>query len=135
MKKILLAIDAIHPDKNALEFACYLGRLTKSPVTGVFLENLVPDQKRVLKKAYGLMYMDWEIDEGSSEYKFKMACIEKSIALFEEGCANRGVSYSVQRDGGIPARELIEESKFADVLIADAETTFNKKYEGTLQNL
>lgn len=131
MKKILLAIDAIHPDKNALEFACYMGRLTKSPVTGVFLENLVADQKRVLKKAYGLVYMDWEIDEESSEYKFKMACIEKSIDLFKEGCTSRGVSYSIHRDGGIPARELIDESKFADVLIADAETSFYKKYEGT----
>jgi hypothetical protein len=30
MEKILLAIDAQNPDKNSLEFACFLARLTKS---------------------------------------------------------------------------------------------------------
>ena len=41
MERILLAIDAVNPDKGALEFACYLGKLTKSKITGVFLENMV----------------------------------------------------------------------------------------------
>ena len=58
--KILLAIDAINPDKNAMEFACYLGRLTKSKVTGVFLENLAAEEKPVLKQMLGMAYMDWE---------------------------------------------------------------------------
>ena len=32
MEKILLAVDAINPDNNSLEFAGYLGRLTKSKI-------------------------------------------------------------------------------------------------------
>ena len=44
MEKILLAIDAYNPDKNAIEFACYLGRLTKSKITGIFLENVTAGQ-------------------------------------------------------------------------------------------
>ena len=50
MEKILLAIDAINLDMPALDFACYLGRLTNSKITGVFLENLVADEKLVIKK-------------------------------------------------------------------------------------
>jgi len=53
MEKILLAVDAINPDKNTLEFACYLGRLTKSKVTGVFLENLVAGERPVFKQMHG----------------------------------------------------------------------------------
>ena len=49
MKRILLVIDAINSDKNVTEFACFLGRLTKSKVTGVFLENLTAEEKPVLK--------------------------------------------------------------------------------------
>ncbi len=59
MTKILLVIDAINPDENTLEFACYLGRLTKSKVTGVFLENLAEGEKPVLKQMQGMAYTDW----------------------------------------------------------------------------
>jgi hypothetical protein len=131
MEKILLAIDAINPDKDALEFSCYLGRLTKSKVTGVFLENLSTDEKPVLKQMHGMAYVDWEIDERSDEHKARMELIEKNISLFKEGCSSRGVNYNLHRDRGIPARELIEESRFADVLVIDGETSFNKRYEGT----
>ena len=131
MEKILLAIDAINPDKNTLEFACYLGRLTKSKITGVFLENLAAEERSVLKQMQGMAYTDWEVDEKSDEHKVKIELIEKNISFFKEGCINREVSYSLHRDRGVPARELIEESRFADVLVVDAETSFNKRYEGT----
>lgn len=130
MEKILLAIDPINPDKNALEFACYLGRLTKSKVTGVFLENLAAEERPVLKQMHGMAYMDWVVDEKSDEHKAKIELIEKNISFFKEGCINRGVSYSLHRDRGVPAHELIEESRFADVLVVDADTSFNKSYEG-----
>ena len=61
MEKILLAIDAINPDKNTLEFACYLGRLTKSKVTGVFLENVWQMKDRCLKNMHGKTYVAWGI--------------------------------------------------------------------------
>ena len=132
MEKILLAIDAINPDKKTLEFACYLGRLTKSKVTGVFLENLAAEESPRVKNMNGKGYVDWEVDEKSDEHKAKMELIEKNISLFKEGCINREVSYRLHRDRGVPASELIEESRFADVLVVDAETSFNRRYEGTL---
>ena len=44
MKKILVALNAISPDKNSLEFACYLARLTNSKITGIFLENIAYEE-------------------------------------------------------------------------------------------
>lgn len=131
MKKILLAIDAINPDKNAMEFACYLGRLAKSKIIGVFLENLAAEEKPVLKQMQGMASKDWEVDEKSAGHKAKMELIEKNISFFNEGCIKREVRYSLHRDRGVPASELIEESRFADVLVVDAATSFNKRYEGT----
>ena len=90
MEKILLAVDAINPDKNTLEFACYLGRLTKSKVTGVFLENLVAEERPVFKQMHGMAYVDQEVDEKSAEHKDKIELIEKNISFFKEGCINRG---------------------------------------------
>ena len=53
MEKILLAIDALEPSENALKFACYLGHLTKSKITAVFLENLLDEVRPVQKDLQG----------------------------------------------------------------------------------
>jgi hypothetical protein len=131
MEKILLAFDAVNPDMNAFEFACYLGRLTKSKITGVFLENLIDEERPILKHVHGMTYVDRMINEKSDEHKAKMELIEKNIAFFKEACSSREVNYSLHRDRGVPANELIEESRFADVIVVDAETSFNKRYEGS----
>jgi len=130
MEKILLAIDAVNLNMPALDFAGYIGRLTNSKVTGVFLENLVADEKPVLKKAYGTRYLDWEIDESSPQYQDKRQLIEKNISLFKEACEKRSVRCNIHRDRGTPAHEIINESRHADLLITDASTSFNKRYEG-----
>jgi hypothetical protein len=131
MEKILLAFDAVNPDMNAFEFACYLGRLTKSKITGVFLENIVGEERPILKHVHGMTYVDWTLNEKSDEHKTKMELIEKNIAFFKQGCISREVNYSLHRDRGVPAQELIEESRFADAIVVDAETSFNKRYEGS----
>ena len=83
MQKILLAIDATNPNKNALEFACYLGRLTKSKVTGVFLENLLAAENPELKKLHEMEYPGREANEKSDMHETKSALIEKNISLFK----------------------------------------------------
>ena len=130
MKRILLAIDALNPDKNSLDFAGFLGRLNKSKVTGVFLKNLKTEEKPLVKIMQGSAYVEWEIDENSDEYKTKIEQIKKNIALFGEGCISREVSYKTITFSEAPAAQLIEESRFADLLVVDAETSFNKHYEG-----
>ena len=116
---------------NTLEFACFLSLLTKSKITGVFLENLLADERPLLKQMRGLTYVDWMVDKESTEYKVKSNLIEKNISFFKEACNRRGVNYRLHRNRGVPARELLEESRFADILVVDAETSFNKRYEGT----
>jgi hypothetical protein len=130
MKKILLAVNAVNLNMPALDFACYLGRLTKSKVTGVFLENLVSDETPVLKKVQGMKYIDWEVDEKSDEYQDKKRAIEKNIQLFRDACEKRSVRCNVHRDRGVPAGEIIDESRYADIVVVDAATSFNKIYEG-----
>ncbi len=130
MEKILLAIDAVNLNMPALDFAGYIGRLTNSKITGVFLENLVADEKPVLKKAYGTRYVDWDIDESSPRYQDKRQLIEKNISFFKEACEKRSVKCNIHRDRGTPAHEIIAESRYADLIITDASTSFNKRYEG-----
>jgi nucleotide-binding universal stress UspA family protein len=131
MDKILLVIDGIDPSMPALDFACYLGRLTRSKITGVFLENLPAEQKPVLKTVHGSPILDWELDETSLEYIGKQKMIDANIIQFKEACTSRSVQSTVHRDAGVPANEIISESRYADIIVVDAATSFNKTFEGS----
>lgn len=130
MEKIVLAVNGVNNNPIALDFACYLGRLTHSKIKGAFLENLIANESPVLQEMHGISYMNWVVDKTSEEYEKKMAVIEKNISLFKDACEKRSVRYSIHRGGGHPAKEIIRESRYADVLVVDAETSFNKRFEG-----
>lgn len=128
MKRILLAINAVSPDSQAIDFACYIGRLTKSIVTGIFLENLVADERPVINT--GMPYLEWGIDEDAPEYIQKKALIEKNIESFKDCCERKSVRSSYHAAPGMPSSEIIAQSRYADLLILDASTSFNNVYEG-----
>ena len=132
MEKILLTIDAVNPNMTSLEFAGYLGRLTKSKITGIFLENKLNEQRPVLSKAYAVAEGDIEQEDTLKSEHIKNEIIEKNIDLFKQCCITKEVGFTVHRDRGNPFRELITESRFADVLIVDADISFRKSYEGVL---
>ena len=131
MEKILLALDASKLNTRVLDFACYLGALTDSKITGIFLNNLVADDGLVPRE---LMFdrgnSNWQADSGSEEYHRKKKTIEKNISLFEEVCERRSIRYAVHIAVGDPVKEVIHESRYADILVADAATSFRKKFEG-----
>lgn len=129
MEKILLAVDSIHPDRNALDFSCYLARLTKSAITGVFLEDLAVRQWVAPISNYANEFAGATMGEPSDEYAAKLEQIEKNIFLFKEGCSNREICYKVHRDSGVPLQELIEETRFADLLVVAPTTSFIGRFE------
>ena len=109
MEKILLAMNALNLNTNAIDFACYIARLTHSRLTGVFLEGLM--EERPLVPAG---------DDGK-------ATVESNIHRFREACLCRETLSLIHRDRGVPVREIIDESRFADLIIIDPETAFNRK--------
>ena len=130
MKKILLAIDGLKINLKTLDFACHIGSLIKSNLTAVFLENLVAENKLLVKEGYDATYLNWGVDEGTPAHQAKMDLIQKNIKIFKDYCANRKIPYDVLCEEGTPAMEIIRESRFADLLIADAEICFDEKYKG-----
>ncbi|HTI10566.1 MAG TPA: universal stress protein [Puia sp.] len=111
MEKILLALDPQHINMNTIDFACYLSRLTHSRLTGVFLEDSLSVPVTHLPEKGG---------KGTTE---------ESILTFKTACDCRGIQTLVHRDRGVPASEVVEESRFADVIIVDPETSFTPKNE------
>jgi hypothetical protein len=130
MKRILLGIDSLKLEMDALDFACYLANLTKSNLTGVFLEN-IDHEERNLRDLVPLYFQEPSLRvAGFPKAELKDGICEQNIKLFCDGCEKRGVLPFIHRDRGIPLSEMIMESRFADLIVIDAETSFSGKFEG-----
>jgi nucleotide-binding universal stress UspA family protein len=130
MKKILLAIDAAHTEVQIVNFACYIAALTQSSVTGIFFENneeTVP----VMKMAFGMPYVESIVAGDMPDYDARHEIRDENIRRFEKACESNGVRCQIQVNGtNTPAKTIIEESRFADLVIVNAGTSFEKKFEG-----
>jgi nucleotide-binding universal stress UspA family protein len=127
MEKILLAMDAKNINTQTINFACYLARLTNSRLIGIFLEDLLSEELPVLRDyeqtAHGQETAAATIEAGAP----KTRTTEENIRLFKLACECRSTVANIHRDRGIPLEEIIEESRFADLLVVDAATSFTRK--------
>ena len=98
MQKILFVSNGIDLNMDALDFTCYLGTLTRSRVTGVFLENLLEDAKPILERISGHLLNESE----NSAYEEKKKLTAINIQRFEEACARRSIRADVREEFGIP---------------------------------
>ncbi|MDQ0110218.1 hypothetical protein SAMN05660909_05510 [Chitinophaga terrae (ex Kim and Jung 2007)] len=119
MEKILLVMCGATPTKNALNFACYLSDLTRSRLTGLFFNKEHFSQEpavNVLSEATatGKIFIPQTI---------KTETIEGYMRAFEQVCENKGIPASVKYlEDSIP-ENIIAESEFSDLIIADASVS------------
>lgn len=128
MEKILFISDAVAMSRECLDFSCYLGNLTHSKVTGVFLEN----QELELRSSEAIQEMavcapvpGAPLDVQKQLYR------DKNISLFESICESNGVNCEIHKNVGMPAAEVLKESRYADLLVIDAATSFSWKPESS----
>ncbi len=124
MKKILYVTDVVKLEPATLDFACYLCALSHSKLTGIFLENLAKENRpaKMLKETAiegGINVQTENIEE------LKEQCSAGNIQLFKDSCTKRGVTGIVHRDTGVPLEDVIVESRYADLLLIDASTSFS----------
>jgi len=127
MEKILLALDARHINTQTIDFACYLARVTNSRLTGVFLEDLLSEEVPVFEASRLLTQAPGSVDAVETSMTYRNEITEANIKAFRQCCESRCTSANIHRDRGIPVDEMIEESRFADLIIVDAETSFARK--------
>lgn len=122
MEKILYVTDAVKMNRQCLEFACYISNLTHSALTGVFLENRVLE----LRSSEALREMAvCEPVPGARLEEQKELYRDENIAHFKNICEMNGVNCYIHQDPGMPLAEVERESRYADVMIVDAATSFS----------
>jgi hypothetical protein len=131
MEKILIAINVSQYNAGVIDFGCFLASLTRSKVTGIFLEDLQEDEVPSRKSLFGNPYIESIVADDIIENRNRIKLSESCIRLFENTCTNKGVSYKILREKGTPEDAIISESRFADLLILDAEMSFEEEKEPT----
>lgn len=114
--------------KSCLDFACYLGNLTHSRVTGVFLENQAMELRSVEDiREKGVT----EAVPGAPIAQQKELYRDENISRFSRHCEYNGVDYTVHQHTGMPLKAVLKESRYADLLVVDAATSFSWRPEST----
>jgi hypothetical protein len=125
MEKILFISNGIDLNMEAIDFTCYLANLTRSRVTGVFLENLLEDAKPVLERISGHLLNESE----TFAYQEKKKLTTDNINRFVEACARRSIKADAKEDFGIPPGEILLESRYADLAVISPGISFEKQLE------
>jgi hypothetical protein len=127
MKKILLAIDADHVDTEVIHFACNIATFTHSTLTGYFLGD-PREEEAVVNMAFVAGY-----NETVSTHCLPTAADRRQFAFiqqFERTCAVRGIRCQVLNNSKRNAAQaILEESRFADLVILQPTLSFEKKLE------
>ena len=120
MNKILVVINAHQPNMASIDFACSIAAMTKSKLTGLFIENLyfhhpAPD----LDDAPYSQAVQTKTENVGVTTETDLA-----VKLFVQECALNNIQAETYIDSGEPIQQVIYESRFADLLIVDPKINF-----------
>lgn len=124
MKKVLIAMNGKKPDVAAIRFACYICKLTHSKLTGVFLNDIIVAEEVVIDQS-----MDETLITGAVSLTHPDADeaqqIELSMLMFRDILEEEGIEGVIELDEGVPASDILSQTRYADILILDAQLSFS----------
>ena len=123
MKKILVVINGVHAPIDLLEISIHLAKSTDAFLQGVILQRLSDTSIQDYPFPNDLNLMGTEEDQEVADELTK-SVVDRNIKMFKDECAMAGVSYGVEHMQEINFEELVKESKFADLIVADERAEF-----------
>ncbi|MEO5673108.1 MAG: universal stress protein [Chitinophagales bacterium] len=122
MKKILVAFGSSSFSSGALEHALHISAKQKSLIVGVFIEDLSYIGYAAL---FGEDYFAFDAHLLNRMEKESEGKTEENMASFMEKCNAAGVNFKTHLDKGVPANELVKESRYADLIILGYQDFFS----------
>ena len=119
MQRILVVINAHNPELESISFACKMAEVTKTKLTGLLVENLYFNY--IPTGGFESPYFE---TYGTSSNEPVVADIDQATRIFKEECKIKGITPDIIIDKGDPIQEIVFESRFADLVIIDADLSF-----------
>lgn len=135
MEKILLVVNDEDIQESTIRFACFIAKLTSSTLTAILPEELLIEEEVVINEAEGMPYVESISISEIPDNTEKVNQREESIRIFQELAKEAEIQSFVHVDKGLPAEEIIEESRFTDLLIIDTATSFADFIKDILQKV
>jgi hypothetical protein len=128
MENILLVIDGARMDRAMIDFSCYLAKLTRSRFRAIFIEQ--PDEEGESDKfeIFGSANNSTVLSQKPVEKQKILQACESNQKLFAEACISNSIDFDIRsqyNDGWMDL--LIQESRFADVMIINPQTSFSDR--------
>lgn len=122
MKRVLVALDARRINIQVVDFACYIARLTRSKLTGVFVESGQPSEDVAATDSSNT-------DEGPFVITGSTNLLVENRRAFREACCNREINCTLYREEPVTVSDFIKETRFAELLVLDPEMSFKERKE------
>jgi hypothetical protein len=128
MNKVIAAIDALSFSEEQLVQYQTITNMVNGKLTVAFLENVIGEGLPLTTAfPYGAYAGYEEVNFGKLEERRNF--ISQKIELFHTICNDKKIDAVLHQDSGIPLEEVIRESRFADLLLINNNTTFSSLFE------
>lgn len=127
MGKIIFVFNNHLLNTESIGFACYLAQLTRSKLTGAFVEEEAPDLAPVA--GYGHSYFK-EVKESEAATFEIVTDADQNRQYFVQACQTQGVRCDMYQHKDNPAKGLVHQSRFADLLILGSEMLLSQQQYG-----
>lgn len=123
MENILVVIDGARMDKAIVDFSCYLAKLTKSRLIAMFIEQ--QEEAVYSGDLFANVSRLTPVSDKSCERQQSLQLCELNEKLFAENCINNGLDFTITRQCDCSAEQLVQESRFTDVMVINPQITFS----------
>ncbi|WP_121357531.1 hypothetical protein [Flavisolibacter nicotianae] len=127
MERILLIVNAHHPDVPSIEFAARIASLERTGLTAILFES-THYEPVLMEQPEVFQYFTNVVQTG--EAVLVRANTDRTVNLIEEECRFAGVELDLVIDQGNPVVKTLSESRFADFIIIDPEFRLSPGHEG-----
>lgn len=121
MNKFLVIVDAQATSVDTIQFACFVGRVTQSRMTGVFLDTPLIQEEITIAETENANVIIETVSVQSAGAANDQAK-EDAIRFFQHTADTQNVLYHLDIGENYSLAEIIQKTFFADLLIADAKT-------------
>jgi hypothetical protein len=135
MEKILVILDGAEVNTNTIKFASYLARLTHSRLSGIFVDNPEPVELQEIviagTEASSLVVESLSVKKTGDEMKLLK---EDNVKVFQEVARKEGVEVFIDPDELLTSEDVIQKTRYVDLLVIDANTQFYGMEDGGISS-
>lgn len=123
IKRILVPLDPSDYSKHALDVACTLAKYHKSEITGVAVLDIPGIKESIGTIPLGAAFYAKELTDAKLKTADKR--IDELVNEFKETCKANDIPYHVSKLQGMPSDQILEVSKYYDLLVIGKRTFFH----------